>query len=35
MNYTYDDSSNITEIGNGWRDTDSDWHSDIEYYGYL
>jgi YD repeat-containing protein len=24
----------VTEIGDGWRDTDSDWHSDTEYYGY-
>jgi RHS repeat-associated protein len=34
LNYTYDNSSNVTEIGNGWRDTNSDWHSDTEYYGY-
>ncbi|MGC1123355.1 MAG: RHS repeat-associated core domain-containing protein [Candidatus Methanofastidiosia archaeon] len=34
LDYTYDDSSNVTQIANGWRDTDSAWHSDAEYYSY-
>jgi RHS repeat-associated protein len=32
LDYTYDDGGNITELVNGWRDTDTDWNSDAESY---
>ena len=32
--YTYDNSSNITQLVNGWRDTNSNWHSQTESYSY-
>ncbi|MBU7025416.1 MAG: RHS repeat protein, partial [Theionarchaea archaeon] len=34
LDYTYDNSNNVTQIVNGWRDTDSNWHSDTESYSY-
>jgi len=34
LDYTYDDNSNITQLGNRWRDTTSTWHSDTESYNY-
>lgn len=34
LNYTYDSNSNLTQLTNGWRDTSSDWHSEIESYSY-
>jgi RHS repeat-associated protein len=34
LNYTYDNNSNITQLVNGWRDTESDWHSQTELYSY-
>ncbi len=34
LDFTFDNSSNITQIVNGWRDTDSDWHSQTESYNY-
>ncbi|MBU7038656.1 MAG: hypothetical protein HXS52_12060 [Theionarchaea archaeon] len=34
LDYTYDNSSNITQLVNGWRDTSSSWHSDTESYSY-
>jgi YD repeat-containing protein len=34
LDYTYDNSSNITQLVNGWRDTNSTWHSDTESYSY-
>jgi RHS repeat-associated protein len=34
LDYTYDNNSNITQIVNGWRDTDTDWNSDTESYSY-
>ncbi|KYK34393.1 MAG: hypothetical protein AYK19_12145 [Theionarchaea archaeon DG-70-1] len=34
LDYTYDNSSNITQIVNGWRDTSSDWNSETESYSY-
>jgi RHS repeat-associated protein len=34
LDYTYDDNGNITQLVNGWRDTDSDWNSDTETYSY-
>lgn len=34
LNYTYDYNNNTTQIANGWRDTDSDWHSETETYNY-
>ncbi|MBU7034865.1 MAG: RHS repeat protein, partial [Theionarchaea archaeon] len=34
LDYTYDDNGNITQLTNGWRDTDSDWNSDTETYSY-
>ncbi|KYK30358.1 MAG: hypothetical protein AYK19_18425 [Theionarchaea archaeon DG-70-1] len=34
LDYTYDNNSNITQLVNGWRDTDSDWHSETESYSY-
>jgi RHS repeat-associated protein len=34
LDYTYDSTSNITQLVNGWRDTDSDWNSDTEIYSY-
>lgn len=34
LDYTWDSNSNITELVNGWRDTDMDWHSNTEVYTY-
>ncbi|MBU6999009.1 MAG: RHS repeat protein [Theionarchaea archaeon] len=34
LDYTYDDNSNITQLVNGWRDTDTNWNSDTESYSY-
>jgi len=34
LDYTYDSHSNITQLVNGWRDTNSDWHSQTESYSY-
>jgi RHS repeat-associated protein len=34
LDYTYDSNSNITQIVNGWRDTQSSWHSQTESYTY-
>jgi hypothetical protein len=34
LDCTYDNSSTIAQLINGWRDTDSDWNSDIEPYSY-
>ncbi|MBU7030005.1 MAG: RHS repeat protein, partial [Theionarchaea archaeon] len=34
LDYTYDNSSNITQLVNGWRDTSSTWHSETESYSY-
>jgi RHS repeat-associated protein len=34
LDYTLDNNSNITQIGNGWRDTDTDWNSETESYSY-
>jgi RHS repeat-associated protein len=34
LGYTYDNNSNITQLVNGWKDTNSDWHSETETYSY-
>jgi RHS repeat-associated protein len=34
LDYTYDGNSNITQLVNGWRDTNSTWHLDTESYSY-
>ena len=34
LDYTWDDDNNITQLVNGWRDTDTDWNSDTESYSY-
>ena len=34
LDYTYDSSSNITQLVNGWRDTNSNWHTQTESYNY-
>jgi len=34
LEFTWDNNSNITQIVNGWRDTDTDWNSDTESYNY-
>jgi RHS repeat-associated protein len=34
LDYTYDTNSNVTQVVNGWRDTDSNWHSETESYSY-
>lgn len=34
LDYTYDSNCNITQLVNGWRNTDSEWNSDTEIYGY-
>ena len=34
LDYTYDINSNVTQLANGWRDTDSNWHSETESYSY-
>jgi RHS repeat-associated protein len=34
LDYTYDTRGNITQIINGWRDTSSNWHAQIESYSY-
>jgi RHS repeat-associated protein len=34
LDYTYDDNNNITQLINGWRDTNSSWHSETESYSY-
>jgi RHS repeat-associated protein len=34
LDYTYDNNSNITQLINGWRDTNSTWHSETESYSY-
>jgi RHS repeat-associated protein len=34
LDYTYDNNSNITQLVNGWRDTDTNWNSDTESYSY-
>jgi YD repeat-containing protein len=34
LDYIYDSNSNITQIGNGWRNTTSDWHTQTESYTY-
>jgi RHS repeat-associated protein len=34
IDYTYDSNNNITQLVNGWRDTDSTWNSDTESYNY-
>jgi RHS repeat-associated protein len=34
LDYMYDSNSNITQIGNGWRNTTSDWHTQTESYSY-
>jgi RHS repeat-associated protein len=34
LDYTYDTINNVTQLINGWRDTDFDWHSETESYSY-
>jgi RHS repeat-associated protein len=34
LDYMYDNNSNITQLVNGWRDTNLNWHSDTESYSY-
>jgi RHS repeat-associated protein len=34
LRFTWDESSNITQIVNSWRDTSSTWNSDTESYSY-
>jgi RHS repeat-associated protein len=34
LDYTYDSNGNITQVVNGWRNTESDWWSDTEIYNY-
>ncbi len=34
LDFTFDNNTNITQLINGWRDTDSDWHSETESYSY-
>jgi RHS repeat-associated protein len=34
LDYTYDNNDNIVQLINGWRDTNSNWHSDTESYSY-
>ena len=34
LDYTYDSNNNITQLENGWRDTNSVWHSHTESYSY-
>ncbi|MBU7031102.1 MAG: hypothetical protein HXS53_01100 [Theionarchaea archaeon] len=34
IDYTYDNNNNITQLINGWRDTNSTWHSETESYSY-
>jgi len=34
LEYTYDSNSNITQLINDWRGTDSTWHSETESYSY-
>ena len=34
LDYSHDNSSNITQLVNGWRDTSSTWHSETESYSY-
>jgi len=34
LDYTYDGNSNITQVENGWRDINFDWHSQTESYSY-
>jgi RHS repeat-associated protein len=34
LDYTYDNNNNITQLVNGWRDTNSSWHSETESYSY-
>jgi RHS repeat-associated protein len=34
LDYTQDNNSNITQLVNGWRDTDTDWNSETESYSY-
>jgi RHS repeat-associated protein len=34
LDYTYDNTSNVTQLVNGWRDTSLNWHSQTESYSY-
>ena len=34
LDFTHDNNSNIIQLVNGWRDTDSTWHSETESYYY-
>jgi RHS repeat-associated protein len=34
LDYTLDNNSNVTQLVNGWRDTDTDWNSETESYSY-
>ncbi|MBU7023668.1 MAG: RHS repeat protein [Theionarchaea archaeon] len=34
LDYSYDNNSNIVQLGNRWKDTNSTWHSDTESYDY-
>jgi YD repeat-containing protein len=34
LGYTHDNSNNITQLVNGWRDTSSTWHADTESFSY-
>jgi RHS repeat-associated protein len=34
LDYTYDNSGNITQLVNSWRDANSTWHSETESYTY-
>jgi RHS repeat-associated protein len=34
LDYTYDNNSNITQLVNGWRDTNLNWNSQTESYYY-
>jgi RHS repeat-associated protein len=34
LDYTYDNTNNITQLVNGWRDTSSTWHTQTESYRY-
>jgi YD repeat-containing protein len=34
LDYTYDTNSNVTQLVNRWRDTDSNWHSETESHSY-
>ena len=34
LDYTYDQKNNINQLINGWKDTNSTWHSETESYSY-